>query len=397
MHAGAQVAVLDHTASALGGAQLVVSRMVALLSQNYDVELIHNGGAGYLATLTSAFSANLERIREKRISAMRTSFSLPGAASLLRPERLDGIGANRWYDLFVYSGHGVPPRSCGKKGIIYCHFPFESAPVNARDKAGNPKLRGPVPWIKNAAYRWDWKSRMAGYQKIFANSHFTAEWIDRRWQMPAEVLYPPVDPVPSTRGKKNLIVTLGRFTGGPRSKNQLAQVQAFRDFCGSAREPWTLRIIGSCGESLTDREYLDRLRNSIDGLPIELLVNVERSVTVQSLAEARLFWHTAGLGVDEKERPEYAEHFGIAVVEAMRAGCVPVAVNSGGLREIIEHDKNGFLIFDLKSMAQTSAKLADCEEKLALMGDAARRRSAIFDGERFDRRFRAAVSECLAS
>jgi glycosyltransferase involved in cell wall biosynthesis len=37
------------------------------------------------------------------------------------------------------------------------------------------------------------------------------------------------------------------------------------------------------------------------------------------------------------------EHFGIATVEAMGRGCVPIAVDLGGQREIVRHGVTGFL------------------------------------------------------
>jgi glycosyltransferase involved in cell wall biosynthesis len=390
--------VLDHTASALGGAQLVVSRIAGVLAEGCEVELIHNGAADYLARLSSAFSSNLGKIRERRIPALPSSFSITGVASLLRRQSAEISDLSRPYDLFIYSGHGIPPRCFGRRGIVYCHFPFEAAPlVSVRTTAAWARQGAVNRWMKKAAYEWEWKTRLGRYDKIFANSRFTAEWIERRWQTVSEILYPPVEVTLPTAAKKNIVLSIGRMTGGPRSKNQLAQIEVFHEFIRRTQEPWTLRIIGSCGESAIDRDYLESLRKRAEGLRVELLVNVDRATTVNSLAEARLFWHTAGLDVDESERPEFAEHFGIAAVEAMRAGCVPVVIASGGLREIIEHEKSGFLVSDLKAMADASAQLACSGEKLALMGEAARRRSLVFDHDGFDRRFRTAVSECLAA
>jgi glycosyltransferase involved in cell wall biosynthesis len=42
-----------------------------------------------------------------------------------------------------------------------------------------------------------------------------------------------------------------------------------------------------------------------------------------------------GYGQDLDAHPESAEHFGIAIVEAMSAGIIPLAFNAGGPREIL--------------------------------------------------------------
>lgn len=47
------------------------------------------------------------------------------------------------------------------------------------------------------------------------------------------------------------------------------------------------------------------------------------------------------MGEDVDRHPERAEHFGIATIEAMAAGCVPIVINKGGQPEIVRHDIDG--------------------------------------------------------
>jgi glycosyltransferase involved in cell wall biosynthesis len=232
---------------------------------------------------------------------------------------------------------------------------------------------------------------------ILANSRFTATWLQRRWGKAAEVLYPPVELDPPTVDKKNLIVSVGRITGDPRNKNQLEQVRAFREFVSGVGIGWTLRIIGSCRLLARDRDYLETIQREARGLPVELLVNVDRTVTLRSLAESKLFWHTTGLLTDENERPEHAEHFGIATVEAMRAGCVPIVIASGGQREIVENGVSGFLVQDLDELARQSVTLARDVSLSSRMSEEARRRSEVFNGNSFDKRFKEVLSQCLSN
>jgi glycosyltransferase involved in cell wall biosynthesis len=394
----ARIGILDHMGPMLGGAQLVVSHMAAILSHDYEVELIHNGEPHDIASLVTAFLVDLGRVKERTVAELSPSFGVQGVRALLQSDGRLTRSLSEPYDLFIYSGHGIPPACFARRGLVYCHFPFESAPLNW--------LKGniPVSWqnrlahlVKAGAYRRIWRKRMQGYQQVFANSQFTAEWVQRRWGRSAEVLYPPVDLHPPASEKLNLIVTLGSFTGDRRSKNQLEQVTAFAAFLKQVEDPWKLRIVGLCSELGADRDYLSAVQKAASGLPVELLVNVDREVAIRSLAEAKLFWHTTGLSIEEAKWPELAEHFGIATVEAMRARCVPIVIASGGQREIIEHEKSGFLARDLNELIETSVKIAGNDERLDLIAGSAKRRSALFAQDSFNRRLMSAVSECLRS
>ena len=392
----ARIGILDHTGPILGGAQLVVSHMAAILAQDYDVELIHDGKPHDLASLSAAFLVDLTKVKERAIPHLKTSFGVPGFYGLFQPSDRITRSLSEPYDLFIYSGHGIPPPCFAKRGLVYCHFPFEASPLEALKEVARWTQQIRIARvIKTAGYRRMWRIRMHGYQRILANSQFTARWIQRRWDRAAEVAYPPVDLNPPVTEKRPVIVSVGRFTGVRTSKNQLDQVTAFREFLNTVREQWSLRLIGSCGEASKDRDYLEMVRTAACGLPVQLLVNVDRTIIIQALAEAKLFWHTMGLSNDETKWPEYAEHFGIATVEAMRAGCVPSVIDSGGQREIIEDGVSGWQAKDLPELVQKSSAVARDAKLLMLMGERARQRSMIFTGTIFGERLKRIVSQCL--
>lgn len=60
------------------------------------------------------------------------------------------------------------------------------------------------------------------------------------------------------------------------------------------------------------------------------------------------------------------EAFGISVVEAMGRGCIPIAFNKGGLPEIIEDNKNGFLVKDVNGveLAEVLIKVLNMPNKI---------------------------------
>ena len=390
----ARIGILDHVGFSLGGGQLVVGRLAETLSQQHDVEIIH-AEAGYtLERLKAAFRLDLSRVRERTFSGLPGTFSIPGDNSSLRQSLRIARALSQPYDVLIYSGHGVPPFCYARRGLVYCHFPMESSPL--RELQIDPRWanRNPIDrWIRGRAYEWLWRKRMRKYTTIFANSLFTASWIKRRWGKAAEVLYPPVEVSFPGVAKRSLIVSVGRFTGSRRSKNQLEQVRAFREVSAQIAEDWRLCLIGSCGSCSEDRAYLDAVERAAEGLPVSFLVDEEREAICRTLAEAKLFWHTAGLSVNEAAYPQEAEHFGIATVEAMRAGCVPVVVAAGGQREIVEDGVSGFLVQDLHDLIQRSVALAREESLLERMSRQALQRSMAFTREVFDARVRVVVAQ----
>lgn len=392
-----RVGILDNTGSSLGGAQLVNTYMASLLSREHDVEIVHSGKGYGLEELERAFGVDLTKVRERRMRALTDGygFGVPGPRPLLH-QIWNSRELTRPYDLFIYSGHNIPPICSARHGLVYCHFPFDLR----TDEAWETDPR----WIERTlidrraraiGYRLLRRVQIAGYRRILTNSFFTARWIEHRWGKPSEVVYPPVELDLPRRQKRNLIVSIGRFTSGRRRKNQLEQVEAFRQFLVKCSEDWSFSVIGSCAGSSEDETYLDLVKRAGQELPISFLVNVDRKVICSSLAEAKLFWHTTGLNVNEEERPAEVEHFGIATVEAMRAGCVPIVIDGGGQREIIENGVSGFLSQDMDGLIVRSIDLAHDGRALSVMSEHARRRSMVFTREVFDRRIKSIVSECL--
>jgi glycosyltransferase involved in cell wall biosynthesis len=375
---------LDHVSGSLGGAQLVLGRMAARLSLEHDVEFIHRGDGYALGKMSSAFELDLSRVKERTVRDLPESFNLPGERPFFYQLLGNRPDLSRRYELFIYSGHGVPPICFAPHGIVYCHFPMESAP----ERTDRVSLRG-------SAYQWIWERRMKSYQRLLVNSSFTASWVDRRWARRAEVVYPPVGVRTISCPKRNLILSVGRFTASRRTKNQLAQVMAFREFFREVGGDWTLCCVGSCGQVPDDQAYLRSVRKAAEGLPVDFLVNEPREALERAMAEAKLFWHTTGLGVDEDAYPEQAEHFGIATVEAMCAGCVPVVIGAGGQREIIEDGKNGFLCAGIEAMVRQTVRIARDEDLLAAMSVHAQRRSLDFSEAVFDCHIQKIASECL--
>ncbi|HEY7098979.1 MAG TPA: N-acetyl-alpha-D-glucosaminyl L-malate synthase BshA [Terriglobales bacterium] len=72
--------------------------------------------------------------------------------------------------------------------------------------------------------------------------------------------------------------------------------------------------------------------------------------------------------------PSELESFGLAALEAMACSVVPIATSVGGLPEVVEHGKNGFLanVGDIDGMAQYAIDLLNNPNRLKEMSAAAR-------------------------
>ncbi|HXZ27655.1 MAG TPA: N-acetyl-alpha-D-glucosaminyl L-malate synthase BshA [Terriglobales bacterium] len=73
--------------------------------------------------------------------------------------------------------------------------------------------------------------------------------------------------------------------------------------------------------------------------------------------------------------PSQLESFGLAALEAMACEVVPVATRVGGVPEVIEHGKTGFLadVGDVDTMARYAVEILRDQDRLREMGQVARR------------------------
>jgi glycosyltransferase involved in cell wall biosynthesis len=221
--------------------------------------------------------------------------------------------------------------------------------------------------------------RLGRYRRVLANSAFTARWIARRWGRDAEVLAPlvlPIAPLP----KEPLIVVVGRFSGGTRSKGQRALVEAFRRLGPDVHRDWSLHLAGY----VDDPSELAAVRAAGADLPVVLHPDAERAEVEALCGRATLCWHACGLDVDPEQHPERLEHFGISVVEAMSAGAVPLVLDVGGPAETVADVAPTW--HGLDDLVRETQDLLASPSSLAGLAARAQERAAAFGPEPFHRR-----------
>ena len=201
---------------------------------------------------------------------------------------------------------------------------------------------------------------------IFCNSSYTKSFIDKSWGINTSILYPPVELKPKKTIKENIILHVGRFrvknVGTEDYKKQGVMIDAFKKMIKQGLRNWKFVLAVSIRDD--DKEVFDQVRESAKNLPIEFIVNRNNDELWDIYSKAKIYWHASGFGEDLKKHPEYAEHFGISTVEAMGAGAVPVVIDAGGQKEIVEEGKCGFLWNSINELIEKTSKLMENEKLL---------------------------------
>lgn len=203
--------------------------------------------------------------------------------------------------------------------------------------------------------------RLKSYQLIFANSKFTKKWIYNYWGRHAEVLYPPVDllfkkyQIKKIK-KEKIICSVGRFFTLGHGKKQEILIKAFKKLYNNGYTNWQFHLVGGLGNEPTSIEFVNKLRSLTFGYPIYFHFNVDRRELEEIYLKSSIYWHAAGFREDEKDKPIKFEHFGIAPIEAMSAGCIPLLFKGGGLTEVVNNLKLNADIHLFKSQEELVEK-----------------------------------------
>ncbi len=363
-----------------GGAQTHAAVLTEWLSKRNDVELI--------VRVAPFDLAELERVSQTDLGNVRLR--------VLNREGWDSVPTIPWeYDLFVPFVHLMPPVCPAPHGVLVVLFPWhdkqEMWPWSASSSAG----RGIRHRLRLLYHERRWRRVFDGYQACAANSKFTQSWIRRRWGLDSAVVYPPVllprDETSSDR--RRAILSAGRFSPTANSKRQRDLIQAYRIL--ENREPdlagWQYWCVGGVSDHPDERHYFEECVAAAKGGAIQVQPNLPAGDLEWRFSKAALFWHGAGYGVDDSRFPQQLEHFGMATVEAMAHGCVPLVMRRGGQLEVVEHGRNGFLWETFDELHETTVRCvkdSGLRERLARQGR--------LDAQRFSREaFISAISALL--
>lgn len=265
------------------------------------------------------------------------------------------------YGLVFWLSDGSIPLLFGGKNILHFQTPFHGV-------AG----RSPLTQVK-----------LKRIHHIVCNSEFTKKWIDQEYGVYSKVVYPPVDvgKIKPLR-KGNVILYVGRFSTLQQRKGQAVLIEAFQELCDEGFKEWKLVLVG--GSDVGAGGLVDKLRERIKRYPVEIIENPAHAKLKTVYGQAKIFWSAAGFEIDEEEEPEKVEHFGISIVEAMSAGCVPVIVDKGGHQEIVSDKENGYLWGSIGDLKRATLKLAKDDQTRARIARKAQARAKTFSIQIFE-------------
>jgi glycosyltransferase involved in cell wall biosynthesis len=222
-------------------------------------------------------------------------------------------------------------------------------------------------------------------QRMVANTTLTnSAWTARRikdwYGTEAEVIHPPVAVAGAGLDwgeRSDTFATIGRIAPVKQLIETIDLIEQVR-----ARGHAVSLLI--CGQR-DDRRYERRLRAAASCRPwVELLVDAPRGVMLERVGACRY-------GIHAMPR----EHFGIALAEMVRLGCVCFAPSDGGTAEILGGDRR--LLFD--TFEQAVAKICqgvDDPGSLATLRACLADRAGLFSAERFMAEFRRACRNATA-
>lgn len=276
---------------------------------------------------------------------------------------VDTVNRGENYDLIFYVTDGSIPTLRARKNYLHFQVPFHN--VNGKSLLNKMKL-----------FRVD---------KIICNSYFTKKVVDDEYGFNSVVLYPPVATnLYKPKRKLNQICYIGRFSTLTQNKGHEILIQQFKKLVNEKNFiNWKLVFAG--GAEVGADEYLKKLKTDATGYNIEFVESPKIDVLKEIFGESKMFWSGAGFNVDENIEPEKTEHFGISLVEAMSAGCVPVVYNAGGPKEIIDNGKNGFLWQNGKELIDFTKKIVVESGALKKLSNEAIKSSKKYGYEEFKR------------
>lgn len=345
-----KIGIYDPYLDDLGGGEKYMLSVAQCLSKQHNVTFFWESEEEFKIA-KDRFSIDISRVK------LSTNIFSPKVSFIKR------FLETRKYDAIIFLSDGSIPIVGSKRLFIHVQMPIKA--------------------LENLSFRDRLKIRKVN--KFFFNSFFTQSYMGNLIKNRGVIVHPPINIYPENIKKENVILSVGRFraknAGIENYKKLDVMIGAFKELINKGLKGWKLILAVSVNEK--DKEKFKKLEGFAKNYPIEFLINEKNIELWDAYNSAKIYWHAAGFGENLEKHPEFAEHFGISTVEAMAAGAVPVVINAGGQKEIVENGINGFLWDSLNELEIKTNELIKDDVLWKRISEKATQRSKFFAGDRF--------------
>ncbi len=264
----------------------------------------------------------------------------------------------------------------GRRGIQYFHYPYLSSKIKPdMDLPDHRRFREMLkgryrPWMMVSGFSYN---RMKDNLTL-VNSDWTRNKVKECYGIDATTVYPPIPgkfPDIPWNDRENGFVCIGRFCPGKNFEMIIEILAKVRSRIPDIH----LHIIGTPSPFMGENEYYSKLMRVVrENSPWVLLhENLSREELIDLISSHRYGIHA-----------NIEEHFGIAVGEMIKAGCIVFVHNSGGQVEIIGRDDRLVYRTEEEAIEKIVRVMGDPDEQMSLI-DYLKSRKEIFSTEKFMR------------
>ncbi len=386
-----KILFLQPTLQPPGGANTVTAWMLEALKGEYDITTL-TGTQVELSEVNRYYGTSLQQTDLNSLVLPAGIRFLIGRLSEDPWHYLRYCALMRWCRMIQHRYELVMTANSetdfGTRGIQYVHFPYARG-----NYSREVQLYERNDWYVNMLRFLDTRLRpwrlLSGFSfpamkenLTLVNSEWTGGYFQRAYDAQARVIYPPVPgdfPKIDWQEKENGFVCIGRFSGEKKLEEIIDMLAQVRKHAPGIH----LHIIGS--KVTYDEDYYPRLKTKVaeHASWIFLEENLSRDELIELLCAHRYGIH----GMKD-------EHFGIAVAEMIRAGCIPFVPDSGGQVEIVGREPRLLYGSDAEAVEKILDVLEHPKEQQALLKHLASR-GDLFSTKKFMHQIREVVAEFL--
>jgi glycosyltransferase involved in cell wall biosynthesis len=338
-----EVLIVHDDLNACGGSERLAATTIETLAEiGFNVDLA-TFTMPDLAKIQRLFGINLGGIRKIFLTNLYSVLNMKGGLLDVNTYSYD-IVMNTHGDLLPFyekhnDNNAAIKGNKSKINLTYCHYPL--LPYQIRNGLYRTFLEKCIPGVSsfsvdklfvNASSQYN---LMMNNNTILTNSTFSAKAIKQLYHnVDPIILSPPVDidkfrksPYCSSYDKKqNMVLVVSRFSADKEIENAITLANLLKDRCLRGIREIKIIIVGNFSE--LNYKYIRFLEKMILDCGLENYVKLVFGASFDRLLDlmkrSKVYFH-----------PLAGEPFGIAIVEAMASGLIPIVSTIGGSSEFV--------------------------------------------------------------